>query len=397
MVNPLISCELSEVNAFSSVRNDLETSQLRGQLSNFEIVYEDVPETAKAAIEKAVSIWEQVVVSAVPIMIKVSWTSLNGTTLAQSGATKVHRNFRNAIYKDVWYPTPLAESIAGADLNNGETDMVVNINKDINWSYATDGRATVNKYDMVTVVLHEIAHGLGINASFDVSTNTTTNEIQGKWGQSGYAYIYDVFIIDAFNRQLIDTKVYGNPSDKLNKILTGNVLYFDLRTVSSTLSLPKVYAPSPFKSGGNVSHLDEQSFPIGNENSLMSPTIRAAEVVHQPGSVILAILYKLGWAVATNVVDTEIVTSVEPATTPEVLIFPNPVTEQLQIAIPLASPRRVSIKLMNLNGSTIIENQWENVSSESFLINCTNFQEGVYFVRVNDGNRVTSKKIVVRK
>ena len=64
----------------------------------------------------------------------------------------------------VFYPVALAEKIAGKSLNTDlEGDLVLTINSSVNWYMGTDGQTPKTKYDLVTVVLHEVCHGLGFS------------------------------------------------------------------------------------------------------------------------------------------------------------------------------------------------------------------------------------------
>ena len=70
------------------------------------------------------------------------------------------------------YPVALAEKIAGKSLNDSlEADITLRINSSVNWYLGTDGNTPRQKYDLVTVVLHEICHGLGFFDSMNTDNN----------------------------------------------------------------------------------------------------------------------------------------------------------------------------------------------------------------------------------
>lgn len=389
-----VVCGLSHEDAFTQVLADesfLANARTAAATSTIEITYTGVPTEAKAAIEKAVSIWKTLIVSNIPIKINVTWTSMASTTLAVSGAETVYRDFTNAPKKSVWYIGPLAEALANKDLNSGGTDITVGLNSSINWYYGTDGKPTSGKYDLVTVALHEIAHGLGFVCTFSINSS---NSLQGQWGQSGYPYIYETFIQDSQKRRLVNTAIFGNPSADLKTYLTNDALYFGL---SNTTNYPRIYAPSTFTKGGSISHLNENSYAAGTANALMSPNIRSAEVIQKPGDVILSILSHLGWLI--NGFNGVIVTGTEniPESIAAVSVYPNPVEETLQILFASqTTPRDIAINLLDFNGKIIQTINKEAIYNDLLSLDVSSLPAGMYLISIQDGATKIVKKVVKR-
>jgi Secretion system C-terminal sorting domain len=388
-----VVCHYSEENSFTQILpQDFNNTNARLlATSNIEVTYVDFPAAAKTAFEQAVVLWEKYIVSSQTIRIKATWSQLTTSTLAVSGATRIYKNFVNAPYSNVWYPTPLAEALAGKDLNAGDFDINVTLNSSTNWYYGTDAKAQTGKYDLITVTMHEIAHGLGFSSSMEV----TNSDTQGQYGQSGSAYVYDVFMQDSQKIKLTNTGIYGNPSQDLKKSLTSNALYFGLKNSKFANALPRIYAPSPFKDGVSFSHFDESTYPSGSANSLMSPSVRAAEVNQNPGELLLNCLNEMGWQinglVGYVVTDTESI----PEQTLEVKVFPNPATDVLNVAIPLQNqPRAVRITLLNNKGQVLQVFENQSVTVETFTIDVSSLTEGMYLLRVQDGEKTTVRKIV---
>ncbi len=50
-----------------------------------------------------------------------------------------------------------------------------------------------------------------------------------------------------------------------------------------------------FQIGSSYVHLDENTYPAGDLNSLMTPTLGFAEVIHTPGPITLGTLTDMGW------------------------------------------------------------------------------------------------------
>lgn len=392
-----VVCYLSEQNSFTEIpaQEFVSASGRLAATSNIEVTYIDFPEQVKTPFEFAVSIWEKYLISSQTIRIKATWSkTMSNTVLAETGATRIYRssgNIPNLPYTNVWYPTPLAEALSGRELNSGDFDVNVTLNANVNWYYGTDAKAQAGKYDLITVLLHEIAHGLGFSSSMTIINNDT----QGQYGQSGSAYIFDIFMQDSQKVKLTNTGIYGNPSANLKTSLTSNALYFGLKNPTFANTLPRLYAPSPFKSGSSFSHFDESTYTIGTANSLMSPNVRAAEVNHNPGTLLLNCLNEIGWQI--NGLNGYVVTSTEniPEQTFEVLVFPNPVEDRINVAFPLQSqPRAIKIELMDSQGKNLQSIEKQGVIVETIPMDVSILNEGIYFLRVLDGQKVSVKKIV---
>lgn len=356
----------------------------------FETNFTDFPDDAKKAFQEALSIWSGLIVSRVPIRIKASWVALAGNTLASSGATRVFKNFNGAVYKEVWYPVALAEAMSGTELNNSDFDINISLNKNILWSYDLTGRREAPKYDLMTVVLHEIGHGLGLTSSLKLTENLQ----QGQWGQSGTAYIYDMFVQNPAGSKLIDTGVFGNPSTSLRTAMTANNVLYGLTLAKYKNNLPKIYSPATFREGGSISHLDESAYPPGTEHSLMSPNIGAAEVIHDPGSITLAILNLIGWPVSYS--DGFVITANEPVSeSARILLYPNPVSSQLQIYMPTAYLNESTLfNISDQAGKKVKEFVINTVENPSSATDVSNLASGTYFLRINTGNQTQTVRFI---
>jgi hypothetical protein len=199
---------------------------------------------------------------------------------------------------NAYYPIALAEKIAGKSLNpDTEADISLAINSSIsNWYYGTDGQTPVQKYDLVTVILHEICHGLG----FYDSMNTN-----GTFGyHASTPIIYDTFVEDIDGRKLTDTLSYSNFSAQLYNSLTGGQVYFNGPLFKSyTKGLrAKLYAPPDWDPGSSISHLDESA--TLRVNALMTPIINLGESIHNLENYTFFILADLGW-VNTRIIHTK--------------------------------------------------------------------------------------------
>lgn len=148
--------------------------------------------------------WANTLESDVPIDILVTWVPLEcspttGAVLA--GASTIFVFSDDTFPKaGTWYPSALAEALAGEELSpdpeDDGGDIIVFVNSSIDegclgegtgYYYGLDGNEATTQVDLAPVVLHEAGHGLGF-ANF-------TDESTGAFLQ-GMPSIFDDFTLD---------------------------------------------------------------------------------------------------------------------------------------------------------------------------------------------------------
>lgn len=244
------------------------------------------------AFQFAVNIWDNLLLTPVEVVIDASFTPLDAGVLAQAGPEDVFANFNNSPQANTFYPVALANQLNGSDLNGTDPEITASFNSvGVNWYFGTDGNPEQDQIDFVSVVLHEIAHGLGFVGSFNLVEN------QGSWGLEDppLPMIFDLFIENGSGQKLIED--FSNPSIELGNQFTGNDLFFNGTNANNAnnRSRPKLYAPGGFEPGSSIAHLDEATFPQSDPNSLMTPSLADGEAIHDPGPITLGILQDLGW------------------------------------------------------------------------------------------------------
>lgn len=263
------------------------------------------PSAAINAFEYAKRIWEARIVSNVPILVEATWEDMGDARVLGGAAAGGYRRWTttppNGAKANVWYPVALANTLAGSDLNGSEPEIIARFNSafshdgESGWDFDTDGNVDNSHWDFVSVVLHELGHGLGFAGSMSVNSSGL-----GSYGSnSGYPFIYDTFAQNLSNQPLVDNPLYPNPSFELGRQLVSGQLYFSgPRTLSANSNaFPKLYAPSGWQPGSSFSHFDEDAYPEGSLLSLMTPYLLNGEAVHDPGPVVLSLLADLGWPV----------------------------------------------------------------------------------------------------
>jgi hypothetical protein len=148
----------------------------------------------RIVFETAAAIWEAALSPGVDIVIQSSFAPLactaTGGVLGSAGTIQIFANFAGAEWPNTWYHSSLANHLAGVDQTPGppdpgllvppfNDDIVAFFNGDIGvnpdcltglgWYNGLDSQAAANQIDLLNVVLHEFAHGLGFSAFRDRS------------------------------------------------------------------------------------------------------------------------------------------------------------------------------------------------------------------------------------
>ncbi len=77
-------------------------------------------------------------------------------------------------------------------------------------------------------------------------------------------------------------------------------------------------------------------------------------------------------------------------------LYPNPVTDNLNISVTLPKPDQITVNILNITGQVIYTKKADYESGQKVLkINTTSFSKGMYFVQVNynNGQKLTQKFI----
>jgi hypothetical protein len=261
-----------------------------GSSTNIIVTYHNFSVSAKKAFQYAVDIWAGLVTSSQPIYIDAYWKKLGARVLGSCGPTNYYMGYDGLLMDSTYFPTAVAEKLTKLALNDeGEPDLIANFSSDSEWYYGTDGLTPAGKYDLVTVVLHELCHGLGFTGSMNVESGI------GSWGWgANFPFIFDHFLNDQATNSVLDTTLYPNNSAKLKTAITSGEVYFSgPYTISNYGKRVALYTPTSWDEGSSVYHVNT-TFSTGTEK-LMLPAVNTQTSVHNPGVVAQSILADLGW------------------------------------------------------------------------------------------------------
>ena len=233
-------------------------------------------------MQAALDTWSANFKSASDITVTATWgRSANRDVLGSARPGSYFAGFVGAPDSTLWYPSALANSLAGKDLDRDNPEIIIQVNSEANWNERGDDKPRTNEYDLESVILHEVAHGLGF-----LSTDVYDNFFG--FGSLDQPTPFDAYIQTPDGRRLADIPT---PSLELGKTLTAPLFWIgeNGKRVNGGEKI-KMYTPAIYEPGSSVSHLDETTFSKSGLDAVMTPNLDAGEVFHQPGPLLLAMM-----------------------------------------------------------------------------------------------------------
>lgn len=184
------------------------------------------------------------------INIELFFTALPSSILGDSTPT-YYCPHPSPSYPFMLVPAALYVQLTSADNCPSAVDNIhisININTfpSVPFYFGTDGVKVSNRIDFVSVLMHEIIHGLGMTTAIDSSAGENT--------ASPYDYIFDYFVF--LTKQVAGYPTsylvpVPNPAISSPSILTSGPLYFNGSSPNVQFQL---YTPSTFSSGSSIAH-----------------------------------------------------------------------------------------------------------------------------------------------
>lgn len=127
------------------------------------------------AFQFAADLWGATLDSNVQVFVTAAFNPLGANVLGSAGTTFVFDDFTGpfpfpgAQFANTWYHSALADKRSGVELNPGFADINAQFSSNFNFYLGLDNNHGAQN-DLVVVVLHELAHGLGFSAFVNAST-----------------------------------------------------------------------------------------------------------------------------------------------------------------------------------------------------------------------------------
>jgi hypothetical protein len=195
------------------------------------------------AFQYAADKWGATLTSSVPIRVDAAFVPLsctaNTAVLGSAGANEIWSDFDNAPRANTWYPSALASKLAGADVTTpDQSHIVARFNSRLGlFADCLPGSGFYlglddnfgAQIDLVTVLLHELGHGLGFQTFTDDASGA---EILGM------PSVWDYYLLD--NRS---NKTWAQMTDaeRVASAISGNGLSWNGPIV--TAAVPQVLLP----------------------------------------------------------------------------------------------------------------------------------------------------------
>ena len=382
-----------------------------GAAATFQVDYSDAfTPQARAAFQRAVDIWSTHLTSTVPIRIRANFDALEENVLGQAGP-RIARLTDGVT--ETWFAFALADALLGRDAapEADAYDIEATFSSSFSRFYfGLDGNPPSNQIDFVSVVLHELGHGLGFIGSGSVDDGVEEVECTGVAGVGCIGIeandgltspiIFDRFLVDAANRDALDPSVYPNNSSVLGDLFQSENLFVDAPTVVRIYgSRAPVWAPAEFEPGSSFSHWDEIVIR-GSSAALMTPALASGEAYQDPGDITCAFFFDTGWELGAGCQTLTVAN--EPALAVAGLRLdpdgPNPTRQSTAFRLRLPAPGDVRVTLHDALGRRLaVLLDGPARAEEPVPLDVSGLAPGVYHVVVRaDLGTVTRSVTVVR-
>lgn len=293
----------------------------------WEIQNVDMPIEMKPAFDAAILKWQEWIQSPQPIKIRVEMADLATEVLAGT-------DYQLLLHNGYWYPSALGKQLTTMPAVADTMDMVLYLNRKMlsngSMYFGTEAKPDTEQFDFMTLIIHEITHGLGFAGSLRTfgalrldgnGEDAPCLDIDGSacFGFKAADGIVYPMKFDSFlyaGTDLLTQK--PNPSSALYTALTTG-LKFGGANASAVIRdkpqlTPSLYTPPFYAKGSSVNHwhTNINDWNTGQPNhytvpvpetvtdELMYATQSKGIVVRSLGHFTCGMLQDLGWNTTTQ-------------------------------------------------------------------------------------------------
>lgn len=214
----------------------------------------------------------------------------------------------------VSYPDALANAIDNVDLDPASPEIIAFFSSTIDtgtvfggtrWYYGFDRNAG-NNIDFVSVVMHELLHGLGFALAADEATgaflNGNPDTFLTNLEDHSEAGVFANLALAPMDSDRVAAFVDTGDLHWIGADVTANIGGLIGGTANGHMQM---YSPNPLEIGSSVSHFDIAADP----NELMEPFY--TDPNHSPGLAV-HLMTDIGWATNTGAGDADLAVSISP-------------------------------------------------------------------------------------
>ncbi|KAL6073919.1 Por secretion system C-terminal sorting domain-containing protein [Balamuthia mandrillaris] len=265
---------------WQEIVKQMEEKKHKRQTTGLEFVFDpETPEDIQTAIRFSGEILSTLLQFDVTLKVLVTFQSAGDRVLAFATSPIVKANSDG-----LYYPLPFALNLLGENSPDEAINATVNADAIDELYTGLDGNPGPGQYDLVSIMTHELCHGLGFFSW--VAGPTPSYQLDS-------LYVLDLDFEELSTGDKV-ADVAGS-STELSEWATSGDIYNTAIYLEGHHA--KMYAPPTWESGSSISHLDETEYPSGDPNSMMTPAIAYREAIHHPGGFALKMFQQIGYPI----------------------------------------------------------------------------------------------------
>ncbi|MCL2290549.1 MAG: hypothetical protein FWC34_07600, partial [Bacteroidetes bacterium] len=317
---------------------------------------------SQTATLHALGIWSEVLAGTVPVDINVQHINMGGGGVI--GGSYRTPNYWDPITQ-AWYCSALGNQMSGFNNVPSQRDIRLEMNSQFNFYYGITGNPGGSQIDWITVMLHEVCHGLGFYPLVGSNGAYSYTTPSGGSSSTSSPGIYDIQLYQGAtgNTRLVDLTQSQRAS-----LVTSNNLYSGAPG-SNLLAANggervRMYAPTSWASGSSVSHWNTTvTFP-----TFMKHQIAYGFKLHTIGTRKIGMMLDIGWTQPQSMVPVTNITGV--ATTATVSL---PLTLSGTVVPSDATNKTIAWSIQNVGttGATLTGNTLNTTAAGTVIVRAT--------------------------